>query len=116
MKKLGLTVALFLTCVPIFAAADNALAQSITVLSATYGRNCGAPWGNVTGALYVCNNRQECRYRIDYRNIGDPAKDCPKEFRAAWRCDNYPAPPTRHSGYVSPEAGFGDRSIYLSCP
>ena len=56
----------------------------------TYGANCGAPRGNVTGHLAnACNTTQKCEYRIDHQVIGDPRKGCPKSYEAEYRCTNY---------------------------
>jgi hypothetical protein len=75
------------------------------VVDATYGGNCGAPWGNGTEFLAkACNGLPACEYRVDYQLIGDPAVGCGKDFVAEWRCgegiDLYRT-------IAPPEAGYG---------
>jgi len=85
----------------------------IKVIGATYGRNCGAPYGNVTNNLAeVCDGRATCEYVIDFRVLGDPTPNCLKDYYAEWQCGN-----DRERGVVSagPEAGGGTR-IVLRCP
>jgi len=85
----------------------------IKVMAATYGRNCGAPYGNVTHHLAeICDGRTTCEYVIDYRVIGDPARGCPKDYFVEWQCGR---DPERGSISVNPEAGGGTR-IVLRCP
>ncbi len=86
---------------------------AIRVVSATYGGNCGAPYGNATGHLAaVCEGKTTCDYIIDSRSIGDPAYGCPKDYVAEWQCgDN----PEKLGTSVGPEAGYGKR-IVLRCP
>ncbi len=88
-------------------------APPIRVLSATYGGNCGAEAGNVTGDLAsVCDGRPICAYTIDIRRLGDPSPGCPKNYSAQWQCGDDPA---RDHVLVKPEAGYGKR-IVLRCP
>lgn len=87
--------------------------QRIRVVSGTYGGNCGAGYGNVTGHLAaVCDGKQTCEYAIDYLAIGDPAQGCPKDYVAEWQCGNHPK---RLVISVGPEAGNGT-IIILRCP
>src|SRR5882724_10806838 len=53
----------------------------ISVVAGTYGGNCGASHGNVTGALAsACNTTLgHCDYIVDYTIIGDPAPGCAKD-------------------------------------
>lgn len=92
--------------------AGAASAGTIEVESATYGGNCGAPHGNETTDLaQACNGLPQCRYRIDYTAIGDPAVACGKDYVAEWRCSGSRAP-RRVS--AAPEAGYG-AVITLDC-
>ena len=86
---------------------------AIAVVAGTYGRNCGASYGNKTEHLAsACNNQTQCEYIIDYRVIGDPVVGCGKDYVAEWRCGN---DVTTHRTSASPEAGF-NKKIILSCP
>lgn len=86
--------------------------QAITVLSATYGLNCGAPLGNQTSTLAAyCNGVNKCSYAIDYRRIGDPAVNCAKTYEVTYVCTGSSTP---RSAYVPPEAGFGS-VVQLDC-
>jgi hypothetical protein len=41
---------------------------TIAVVAGTYGKNCGASYGNKTEHIAsACNNRSQCEYIIDYR-------------------------------------------------
>ncbi len=92
---------------------DDRRGGYIRVITATYGRNCGAPYGNVTNHLAeICDGRGTCEYFIDVRVIGDPAGGCPKDYFAEWQCGR---DPKRGVMSVSPEAGLGKR-IILRCP
>jgi len=86
---------------------------NIVVVAGTYGKNCGAAYGNKTGHLAgACNNQARCEYIIDYRVIGDPAVGCGKDYVAEWRCGS---DGTTHQTSASPEAGF-NKKIILACP
>jgi hypothetical protein len=85
----------------------------IMVTAGTYGKNCGASYGNATEHLAnACNNKSQCEYTIDYTVIGDPASGCRKDYTAEWRCAHGA---TVHNASASPEAGF-QKKITLSCP
>jgi hypothetical protein len=87
-------------------------AGPITVISGTYGGNCGAGYGNATNHLRaVCDGRPVCDYIIDVRTIGDPAPECAKDYVAEWQCGNNPR---RLGASIAPEAGMG-RVIRLRC-
>jgi hypothetical protein len=87
--------------------------NGIRVVSGTYGKNCGAKYGNVTPQLAnACNGRNSCPYTIETRLIGDPAKGCEKDYTAEWRCPNTGWRTFKTS--ASPEAGNG-KTITLSC-
>jgi hypothetical protein len=86
---------------------------AIAVVAGTYGKNCGASYGNKTQHLAsACNNRTQCEYIIDYRVIGDPVVGCAKDYVAEWRCGN---DATIHRTSAAPEAGY-NKKIVLSCP
>ena len=92
---------------------EESVRPSIRVVSGTYGRNCGAQYGNVTSDLAgVCEGKVTCEYTIDSRTIGDPVRGCPKDYFAEWQCGNNPE---KGSLSVAPEAGNGTR-IVLRCP
>lgn len=83
---------------------------TISVLSATYGGNCGAPAGNVTSFLTsACNGLASCDYAVHYQTLGDPAYGCQKDFAVQWSCDGVP----QHLSLPG-EAGFGSVAA-LSC-
>jgi hypothetical protein len=84
----------------------------IKVISGTYGRNCGAPYGNVTRDLAeVCDGRAVCDYTIDASILGDPAGGCYKDYFAEWQCGNNP-----QRGTISVPAEGNGRRIELRCP
>ncbi|MGF6753647.1 hypothetical protein [Paraburkholderia sp. GAS42] len=86
-------------------------AETIRILSGTYGENCGVRRGNATGDLALhCNNRDACDYVVDRSRIGEPAVGCQKNFLAEWSCGSA----ERHTAEVSPEAGAGS-TLVLSC-
>ena len=92
---------------------DERASSSIRVVAATYGRNCGAQYGNVTGELAAfCDGKATCEYTIETRAIGDPAYGCAKDYSAEWQCGNNPQ---RGNLAVGPEAGNGT-TIVLTCP
>ncbi len=92
---------------------DDRGGSPIKVIAATYGRNCGAPYGNATHHLAeICNGRATCEYVIDVNVIGDPAAGCAKDYFAEWQCGR---DPERRSISARPEAGGGTR-IVLRCP
>ena len=92
---------------------DDRRGGHIKVIAATYGTNCGAPYGNVTNHLAeICDGKATCEYVIDFRVIGDPAGGCAKDYFAEWECGR---DPERGTISVGPEAGTGTR-IVLRCP
>ncbi len=92
---------------------DDRRGGYIKVIAATYGGNCGAPYGNVTNHLAeICDGKGICDYVIDFRVIGDQAPNCAKDYVAEWQCGR---DPERFVISVSPEAGSGTR-IELRCP
>ncbi|MGA8005266.1 MAG: hypothetical protein WCA17_04135, partial [Burkholderiales bacterium] len=62
-------------------------ASLITVVAGTYGRNCGAPLGNVTSALALtCNGRSICNVAIDAAPAEGATSGCDKDYAAEWKC------------------------------
>ena len=85
----------------------------ISVVAGTYGGNCGAPHGNVTGALAsACNTLGRCDYIVDYTILGDPAPGCAKDYVAEWTCNGQSLV---QRATASPEAGFR-KTVTLVCP
>ena len=94
-------------------AAQVKAADTITVVSGTYGGNCNQPTGNKTEFLAdACNGQTTCNYKIDYTVIGDPAVGCRKDYVAQWRCGSTPA---THTAKAPAEAGYGS-VVRLACP
>jgi hypothetical protein len=91
---------------------DDRRGGHIKVIAATYGRNCGARYGNVTNHLAeICDGKATCEYVIDFGVLGDPARGCAKDYFAEWECGR---DPQRGVMRVGPEAtGAG---IVLRCP
>jgi len=88
--------------------------DTIRVIAATYGRNCGAPQGNATVHLArSCDGRSSCEYVIDFRVLGDPAPGCAKDYFAEWQCGR---DSRMYSQAVRAEAGAGNTRILLRCP
>jgi hypothetical protein len=85
---------------------------AIHIIAATYGGNCRAPRGNVTGHLASsCEGRTACSYRIDYRVIGDPARGCSKDYIVEWSCGGV----LQRNATAPAEAGGGKQVLNLSC-
>ncbi len=91
----------------------TAAPPKITVVAGSYGKNCGATFGNKTAHLEsLCNGRASCLYVIDYQIIGDPVPGCMKEYVAEWKCGkDHPI----QSVAASAEAGFRS-TLQLTCP
>jgi hypothetical protein len=84
----------------------------IQIISASYGRNCGALPGNVTRRLQnACNRRADCQYRVDVAVIGDPASSCLKAFSVEYECRPNRA---QLSKTIPGEAGLGSLLV-LDC-
>ncbi|KLU24909.1 hypothetical protein EOS_17570 [Caballeronia mineralivorans PML1(12)] len=95
----------------VLAISSGVHARAIQVVSGTYGQNCGAPWGNATLDLATqCDGRGTCSYVLNRTLTVDPAKNCPKDFLAEWRCSDTEF----HTAALSPEAGAGS-TLVLSC-
>ncbi|NML34586.1 hypothetical protein [Paraburkholderia antibiotica] len=85
--------------------------HAITIVSGTYGENCGAARGNLTGDIARhCNGRQTCDYSMPARQQGSTTAACPGDFLAQWHCDGTDG----HSAALSAGARPGD-TLVLSC-
>lgn len=85
----------------------------IRILSATYGKNCGARIGNVTEAVEkACGAEKSCDYTVDVNKLGDPVQGCDKSFFVKYQCGGGTS--TRLAGLPS-QPGYG-RVIHLACP
>lgn len=86
--------------------------STITVLSATYGPNCGVPAGNVTGPVASeCNGRTDCEPWFHNQRFGDPAVNCAKSALVEYRCQGSGAKVATHPPVVM--EGY---TVSLSCP
>ncbi len=83
----------------------------IRVDSATYGRNCGAWFGNATqDVAWNCDGRQTCDYFVSVSRLGDPAPGCTKSFEVEYSCGWGGA---RQLARLRPEAA--NQRIRLDC-
>lgn len=97
----------------VFVMSANADAQlrAITIVSGTYGANCGAPNGNLTRELARhCNGRETCNYPLPGLHKGGTTMACPRDFHAEWHCDHADF----HTAALSPGAKSGD-TLVLGC-
>jgi hypothetical protein len=84
---------------------------SIHVLSATYGGNAGASYGNATNNVsYHCNGSGRCDYLISVNELGDPAYGRRKDFNVDWSCGDDGQ--TQHA-HIDAEAN--GLHVYLTC-
>jgi hypothetical protein len=105
--SIGVAVALLIAC-----AMQAKGADTITVVSGTYGANCRAPTGNKTSFLAkACNGKTTCSYKVEVTILGDPAYGCAKTYVAQWRCGSSTA---LHSASAPAEAGYGS-VVTLTC-
>jgi hypothetical protein len=89
----------------------DAQMHTITVVSGTYGGNCGAPRGNLTRVLARhCNGREICDFTVPGLHKGGLTMGCPSDFRAEWHCEHADF----HSAALSPGAKSGD-TLVLAC-
>lgn len=66
---------------------ETLISKSISVVSGSFGTNCGASYGNVTSHLASsCNGKTSCTYVVDWSVIGDPCPYKNKSYIAEWRC------------------------------
>ncbi|SAK66487.1 hypothetical protein [Caballeronia ptereochthonis] len=95
----------------VLAGISNTHARTITVISGTYGGNCGAPGGNATRDLVrQCDGRSICEYVLNRKRIRDTARACSKDLQADWRCTDTEF----HTAMLSADAGAGS-TLVLSC-
>src|SRR5262249_8139209 len=90
----------------------------IRVVAAPYGANCAATRGNATSRLAkVCDEKDSCFYKVDVSVLGDPARNCAKDFVVEWTCGESPVVRQARAA-VGPEqhgeAGFGS-IVTLTC-
>ncbi|WP_063936485.1 hypothetical protein [Caballeronia fortuita] len=89
----------------------DADARTITIVSGTYGANCGAENGNATRDLTrQCDGLDTCSYMPNPKRIGNAAQACRKDLQANWRCTDSEF----HTAMLSPGAGAGS-TLVLSC-
>ncbi|WP_241495894.1 hypothetical protein [Paraburkholderia monticola] len=85
--------------------------RAITIVSGTYGENCGAPHGNLTRELARhCNGRETCNYAMPGLHKGGTTMACASNFHAEWHCDHADF----HTAALSPGAKSGD-TLVLGC-
>jgi hypothetical protein len=93
----------------------GASGESIAVVEATYGRNCGGSVvpGNATKKVAdECNGkRKRCELMVSSSKFGDTAPGCSKDFVVQWRCGDAVAIRTAQ---LAAEAN--GKSITLECP
>jgi hypothetical protein len=106
-----LRAALALTGVFMLSVTADAQMHAITIVSGTYGGNCGAPHGNLTRELARhCNGRESCDYRVPGLHKGGLTMGCQSDLHAEWHCDHA----DYHSAALSPGAKSGD-TLVLGC-
>eukprot|EP00483_Globobulimina_turgida_P008184 UN08200 len=67
---------------------DDDSASHISILTATYGGNCGASTDNQRSNLQqACNGGRYCNYGVDHNIIGDPAGGCAKNYAYGYVCN-----------------------------
>jgi hypothetical protein len=85
----------------------------IKVVTATYGKSCGAPAGNVTAALaHACDGRGACSVALDAAPADGATPGCEKDYAAEWRCGSGAGV---FSATIPAGAGHGAR-FTLACP
>lgn len=68
---------------------ETLISKSISIVSGSFGKNCGASYGNATPHLASsCNGKTSCTYVVNYTVIGDPCPYKNKSYIAEWRCGN----------------------------
>jgi len=85
-RGIGIGRACAIAGIAVLGCFSNVDARTITVLSGTYGANCGAPAGNATGDLVrQCDGRDTCQY-VELRSTG---RQCDGRSRASMRWPRY---------------------------
>jgi len=91
--------------------AAGARASTVTIVSGTYGPNCGAPLGNLTADLARrCNGRDTCSYPLPANVARQGRHACRASFVAEWRCGQDES----HLAMLASGAMPGDRLV-MSC-
>lgn len=86
---------------------------SISVVSGTYGSNCGQPYGNVTKDVRgLCSGYGTCFYNIQTTFIGDPVRQCAKSYATNYTCSNHPDRVRTAFAY----AEANGQTVTLTCP
>jgi hypothetical protein len=90
--------------------AQSTDARPISIVSGTYGQNCGTAQGNATLELSrQCDGRRTCSYVLPpATRTATPA--CHRDFHAEWRCSDTEF----HTANLSAGARSGD-VLVLSC-
>jgi peptidoglycan/LPS O-acetylase OafA/YrhL len=90
----------------------EAMGPGIRVVSASYGQNCGAKFGNASSAVKkACNGRERCDYTVDVKVLGDSVPGCGKAFAAEFVCS---PSSTVFRLEIPGEAGLGSQLV-LEC-
>ncbi|WP_035474440.1 hypothetical protein [Burkholderia sp. WSM2230] len=85
--------------------------STITVVTATYGRNCGQEDGNATLDLgRRCDGRTACTYMLTGDIASAGIRSCRSDLVAQWRCGDGQT----HAAALSAAAAPGDQ-LLLSC-
>lgn len=80
------------------------------ILSATFGRNVGAQYGNVTSVVQgICAGQMDCYFTVSQSSLGDPAPGYIKSFDASYQC------PSGAVRSVNIPANADGRNVALSC-
>eukprot|EP01084_Bolivina_argentea_P017651 32933_1 len=60
----------------------------IEVIEASYGKNCKRTNLNneLNNLKSICNNKQQCKYKIEHLKIGDAAPGCAKTYIYKYKC------------------------------
>ena len=104
--------ALLIIGVSRLAAPTEDVTAGLTLVSATYGANCGAKPGNATKSIRkYCNGKESCDYLVDVNLLGDPAGGCAKSFFVEYTCE---PDGRRRTQELPAEAGLGSRML-LTC-
>lgn len=86
--------------------------QTISVVSATYGRNLWLQpsWSATQDARRVCDGLTECWYKVFTSRLGNPAYGAAKDYLISWKCGGTAV----RTAYARSEAGNGSL-VSLSC-
>jgi len=95
------------------AALSAPVGMPIKVVTATYGKSCGAPAGNVTAALaHACDGRSACIVAVDAAPGEGASPGCAKDYAAEWKCGTGAGV---YTATIPAGAGHG-ASLTLACP